>query len=169
LPKPKVLAPQAGMSDWDDPGAWTKSGDWYVRSGGEYVPFRVTPTAGTFVFTAKLQKGKRLQWFVHYKDSRNHALFQMDKKFFYRKQVINGKAIELAKVAHGLGEGGDLMATVQIDVRATSIVHNLRKNDQWVPLDTWSDPGGGFENGKFGFLIPGRDQYALLHFGYFAR
>ena len=167
--KPEAVRPQAGMDGWENPGAWGRTGDWWVRQGGEFVPYRITPTTGTFVFSARVYKGKRLQWFLRYLDPKSHVLFQMDKKNFYRKLVGGGKTTELAKTPHGLPEKDDVEVTIQIDIRNESIVHYIRKGNEWVSIDTWNVPGGDLDKGRFGFFIPGRDQYGLLHFNFYGK
>lgn len=156
---------QGGMDAWEDPGGWTRHGQWSVHRGGNFVLFRITPTAGSFVFTAMLNKGSRLQWVVHYADKNNYALFQMDDKFFYRKQVLNGKTTELAKVPHRMGRNN--YCTLQMNVAPGSIVHKIRNGQKWDTLDVWNESGRSFVNGKFGFLIPGSDQVALSNFNFY--
>ncbi len=163
------LSRQVGMAGWEDPGGWVRAADWYVRRGGEFVPFQVTPTAGTFVFTARLRHGKRLQWFLRYADSRNYVLCQMDRKTFHRRLIAGGRMTELAKVSHGLPDRAVLEATIQIDISPSSVDHSIRKGNDWIVLDSWDDPNGGFDKGKFGFLIPGQDEYGILHFAFHAR
>ena len=63
-----ALAP-SGMSKWDDPSGWKQENGAFVRKGGDYVLYGVTPTSGTFIFSAMLTKGHRLQWVVNYTDS----------------------------------------------------------------------------------------------------
>jgi len=162
-------APKSGMADWENPAAWTSEDKWFVRTGGELQSFRVTPTSGVFTFTAVLRRGRRLQWILRYTDQANYLLFQADKKTFYRRQVVNGRNTELAKKPLGLEQSGNLEVTLQIEVTPASIVHRVRKGNEWVELDAWQDPGGNFANGKFGLLINGRDQVALSDFSHQAK
>ncbi len=71
------LAP-SGMSSWDDPGAWKREGDSFIRKGGDFVLYRVVPASGTFIFSAMLTKGHLLQWVLNYSDPKNYVLFQID-------------------------------------------------------------------------------------------
>jgi hypothetical protein len=154
------------MADWENAAAWTSEDKWFVRTGGEFQFFRITPTSGVFTFTAVLRRGRRLQWILRYTDPANYLLFQADKKTFYRRQVVNGKNTELAKKPLGVEQSGNLEVSLQIEVTPSSIVHRLRKGSEWVELDAWQDPGGNFANGKFGLLINGRDQVALSDFSH---
>ena len=160
---------KSGMADWENAAAWTSEDKWFVRTGGELQFFRVTPTSGVFTFTAVLRRGRRLQWILRYTDQANYLLFQADKKTFYRRQVVNGKNTELAKKPLGLEQSANLEVTLQIEVTPASIVHRVRKGNEWVELDAWQDPGGNFANGKFGLLINGRDQVALSDFSHQAK
>ncbi len=165
-----AAAPQVktgGMADWDNPGGWVKEAQWLVHKGGNFVTYRTTPTTGTFVFTAALLKGRRLRWFVNYVDAKNYAFFEMDKKFFYRKDVTGGRTQDLGKVQHNLEQ--DRYYTLQIDIAPGSVVHKFSKNDRWTTLDAWSQPGRNFSSGKFGFLIQGSDQVGLSNFSFIPR
>ena len=92
-----ALAP-SGMSKWDDPSSWKKENDGFVRKGGDYVLYGVAPTSGTFVFSAMLTKGHRLQWVVNYTDPNNYDLFQIDDNNFYRTDIRNGQKVSDAKI-----------------------------------------------------------------------
>jgi hypothetical protein len=164
----RVQAPAArGMADWDEPDAWKQEGQWYVRKGGNFVGFKPSVVNGTFVFTVDLRKGRRLQWVAGRVDPRNYALFQMDKKYFYRLQVVNGKEKELQRVPHALERQN--VFTLQIDVSSSGVVHKLQMDGKWTPLDDWQEPARAFSNGKFGFLLPGGDTIALSNFSFTPR
>ncbi|HEY2015085.1 MAG TPA: protein kinase [Bryobacteraceae bacterium] len=159
----KVAAKSLGMADWDDAAAWTQESGWYVRKGGNFVGYKAAPTAGTFVFTADLRKGKRLEWVLARKDAKNYILFQMDKKFFYRTIVVDGKETQLTKAPYSAPKGGAL--TIEVDVTADGVVNKLY-DGTWVVLDAWSEAARQFDKGKFGFQIPGGDVVALSNFSF---
>ena len=153
-----------GMSDWEDPAGWSLANNWYARKGGNFVGYKPAQTAGTFVFTVELRKGKKLQWAAARTDDFNYVLFQMDKKFFYRVQVVNAKETQLKKVPHSLEK---LPAyTIQMEVANGSIVHKYWDGSKWLLLDDWQEPGRPFQNGKFGFLLPGADTIGLSNFSF---
>ena len=154
----------AGMDQWEDPTGWTRENDWYVRQGGDAVLYRFTPLAGQFEFTVILRKGRRLRWVVNHTGSKNYALFEADKKNFYRRQVVNGKDSELARVAHAIAEGSPL--NLRIEIFGETIVHSVRTGSHWTTLDTWTDRSRNFTAGRFGFLIPGKDVVAISNFRY---
>ncbi len=154
----------AAMAEWEKPGGWVRDGKWFVHRGGNFVLFGITPTAGRFVFTAMVRKGRRLQWVVDQTDDKNYVLFQMDKRFFYRNQVRRGVTTTLAKIPHGMDKQN--FYTVQLKVTPNSIVHEAYDGKNWVPLDTWGEAGHSFVNGRFGFLIPGSDEVALSNFDF---
>jgi serine/threonine-protein kinase len=155
-----------GMSKWDNPLAWSQEKGAYVHRGGDYTLYGVSPATGTFVFSAELQKGHRLQWVVHYINAANYDLFQMDDNNFYRTSIRNGQKVGEAKVA----QKGDKKSfhTIQIRVEANQIVHQIRQGDNWIVLDRWSEPGNDLSAGKFGFYLPGNDQVALSSFAHYA-
>jgi len=157
-----ALAP-SGMSKWDDPAGWKQEKESFIRKGGDFVLYGVSPASGTFMFSAMLTKGHRLQWVVNYTDARNYALFQIDENNFYRTIVHNGEKINDVKIPHK-GEKKSFR-TLQVHVSATEIVHQIRQGDTWVTLDRWQ--GSSLSSGKFGFYLPGNDQVSLANFAYY--
>jgi serine/threonine-protein kinase len=155
-----------GMSKWDNPLAWSQEKGTYIHRGGDFVLYGVSPAAGTFVFSAQLQKGHRLQWVVHYTNANNYDLFQMDDNNFYRTSIRNGQKTADAKAP----QKGDKKTfhTIQIRVEADQIVHQIKQGDNWVVVDRWAEPGNDLSVGKFGFYLPGNDQVALSSFGHYA-
>jgi hypothetical protein len=158
----KVEPQSAGMSDWDDPAGWVKENEWYIRKGGNFVGYKPAQTNGSFVFTADLRKGKRLQWVASWSSPQSFVLFQMDKKFLYRMQVAAGKETQLAKAQHPPIK--QEIYTIQMDVAPGSIVNRLYDGATWVVLDEWKEAGRNFGDGKFGFMLPGSDALALSNF-----
>ncbi|MGA8540775.1 MAG: protein kinase [Terriglobales bacterium] len=159
------LAP-SGMSKWDDPGAWKHEKGVFEHKGGEFVMYGVSPTSGTFIFSAMLRKGRRMQWVLNCTDANNYVLFQMDENNFYRTVVRNGQKGDETKVPHKSDKRS--FQTIQIRVGPNEITHQIKQGDTWQVLDRWTQSGSNLSLGKFGFLIPGNDQVALASFGHYA-
>jgi hypothetical protein len=159
-----ALAPN-GMSKWEDPASWKQENGGFVRKGGDYVLYGVVPTSGTFVFSAMLTKGHRLQWVVNYTDPNNYDLFQIDDNNFYRTDVRNGQKVSDAKIPHKGGK--KTFHALQIHVSPTEITHQIKQGDAWVVLDRWTQPGANLAAGRFGFYLPGGDQVSLANFGHY--
>lgn len=153
-----------GMTDWDTAGAWKLENDWYLRKGGDFIGYKPASTNGTFLFTIEQRHGKRMQWVAARTDAKNYVLFQIDKKTFYRAQVVNGKETQLKKVP--LPVHKQSAYTIEVDVASGSIVNRLHEGSEWVVLDSWAEPNRAFGNGKFGFYIPGSDEVALSNFSF---
>jgi hypothetical protein len=151
-----------GMAGWEQASAWTQEGTWYVRKGGNLVLYKASPSAGTYTFNGKLRKGKRLQWMVNVRDDKNYLLFQVDKKYFYRNQVIDGKSTQIVKVGHGMDKADAY--TIEVRVKSGNVVNKMFNGETWGTLDSWSEAGTDFSKGKFGMLIPANDQVALENF-----
>jgi hypothetical protein len=158
------LAP-GGMSKWDDSAGWKQDKGSFVRKGGDFVTYGVSPTTGTFVFSAMLTKGHRLQWVLNFTDANNYVLFQMDDNNFYRTVVKNGQKGDETKIANKGGKKS--FHTLQVRVTSNEILHQIRQGDNWVVLDRWAQPSSNLTLGKFGFYIPGNDQVALSSFGHY--
>jgi hypothetical protein len=158
------LAP-SGMNKWDGPDPWRQENGVYVRKGGDYILYNLTPTSGTFVFSAMLNKGHRLQWVVNYTDPNNYDLFQIDDNNFYRTDVRNGQKVSDAKIPHKSEKKS--FRTLQVRITPTEVVHQIKEGDNWTTLDRWSQPGTNLSSGRFGFYLPGGDQVSLASFGHY--
>ncbi|MFZ1005526.1 MAG: protein kinase [Candidatus Sulfotelmatobacter sp.] len=158
------LAP-SGMSKWDPAADWKQEKGSFTRKGGDFVMYTVSPTSGTFIFSAMLTKGHRLQWMLDCTDANNYILFQMDDNNFYRTVVKNGQKGDETKIPHKNDKKS--FRTFQIRVTPTEIVHQIRQGDGWVVLDRFTQSGANLSLGRFGFYIPGNDQVALANFGHY--
>ncbi len=157
------LAP-SGMQDFADASGWKSDQGWFVHRGGGFLLNNASSTAGTFQFSAILDKGKVLQWVFNYTDDRNYELFQMDENNFYRSQVRDGKKTEEAKFQFKTDKKKS--RTFQIVVTPNRIVHQIQKGNGWVALDTWNASAGN--SGKFGFYLPGNEEVKVSNFSHFS-
>ena len=155
----------SGMSKWDDPAGWKQEKGSFTHKGGDFVMYGVSPTTGTFVFSAMLAKGHRMQWMLNVTDANNYILFQMDDNNFYRTVVKNGQKGDETKISHKMDKKS--FHTLQIRVGPNEIVHQIRQGDSWFVLDRWTQPGSNLGLGKFGFYIPGNDQIGLSSFSHY--
>jgi len=161
---PLSLAP-GGMQDFEDPAGWRPNNEWFVHKGGRFLLFKAAPASGTFVFSAILDKGRRLQWFFHYTDEKNYELFQMDENNFYRSLVHDGDTTEALKVPFKTEKKKP--RTFQVTVSANRIVHQIQQGNAWVTLDSWSQPGDNLSSGNFGFYLPGGDEIEVSNFSFY--
>ena len=154
------------MSKWDDPAGWKHEGDSFTRKGGDFVLFGVTPTSGTFVFSAMVTKGRLLQWVFNYTDSKNYVLLQIDDNNFYRCVYRNGQKTE--EIIAPRKSDKKSFRTLQIRVSPTELIHEIKDGDGLKVLDRLTQPGINLTQGKFGFYIPGSDEVAVssfVHYG----
>jgi len=170
LASAKAVAPapkMGGMADWEDPSGWTRDGETWVHHGGNFVPYKL-PAKGTYTFTVQLLKGGNMfkgghiRWYVDYVDPKNYGLFEIDKKTFWAKEVTNGKSKDREKTQHGVDN--EKSFTIQVDVSPDHVVHRIKNGDNWLTLDSWTEPGRIFSDGKFGFYIPGNDEIGISDF-----
>lgn len=165
---PTPTARVGTIADFADAAGWQKEGDSYAHKGGGFVGYKITPTRGTFSFIVQLVKGggvfrgAKIRWYLNFKDTKNHALFELDKKNFVSKDVVNGKSTDREKTAHE--EDKDMSYAIQIDVTPERVVHKLKSGDQWIVIGSWNQPGRNFTDGQFGFYIPGNDEIAVMEF-----
>ena len=159
------LAP-LGMENWGTPGAWRPENNYFVRRGGGFILYRALSTSGTFVFSASLQKGKRLQWVTNFVDERNYELFSTDDNYFYRSEVRDGQTTEGARVPLKIDK--KKFRTLQVHVSKGQIVHQVLEGDKWEVLDFWAPPNRDLSGGSFGFYIPSSDEVNLANFSFYA-
>jgi hypothetical protein len=161
-----------GMADWEDPSGWTRDGEAWVHKGGNFVPYKL-PAKGTYEFTVQLLKGGNMfkgghiRWYVDYADPKNYGLFEIDKKTFWAKEVSNGKSKDRIKTPHGLENQKSF--TIRVEVSPDHVVHRIKTGDTWLTLDSWTEAGRIFSDGKFGFYIPGSDEIAISDFKFTPR
>jgi hypothetical protein len=162
-PAPKV----GGMADFEDPSGWTRDGEAWLHKGGNFLPYKL-PAKGTFTFTVQLLKGGNIfkgghiRWYVDYIDPKNYGLFEIDKKTFWAKEVTNGKNKDREKTQHGVDN--EKSFSILIDIMPDHVVHRIKNGDTWLTLDSWTEAGRNFSDGKFGFYIPGNDEISISDF-----
>jgi len=164
---PAPTAKVGGMADWEDPSGWVRDGDAWVHKGGNFVAYKL-PAKGVYTFTVQLIKGGNIfrgghiRWYADFIDGKNYGLFEIDKKTFWAKAVTNGKSKERVKTPHGLEDQKTF--TLQVDVAPEHVVTRLKNGDTWITLDSWTEAGRNFSDGKFGFYIPGNDEIGITDF-----
>ena len=172
--RPAAPVPMANaMAQFQDAQSWTKDGDSWVHKGGGFVPFRPAPK-GLFTFNVELVKGGgvfragAIRWCLQYVDPKNYLLFELDRKNFRAWVIKEGQRLErVPKTPHNLGNQKSF--TIQIDVTADRLLQKVRGGETWKTLDTFSEPGRDFTQGKFGFLIQGNDEIAISDFQFVPR
>jgi hypothetical protein len=174
-PPPAAAAKSSPVAvpDWSKSGWAMEDGAW-VRKGGNFVVIKSGPVNGTISFTAELKKGGgflrgagKIRWFVDYTNSKNYAVFELDKKNFQAKDVREGRAFDRERTQHNSGELRSV--DIQVEVTGDRITNRMKVGQQWVVLDSWTQPGRDFTDGKFGFFVPGSDEIGIANFRYVAR
>ena len=163
-PAPKI----GGMADFEDPSAWSKQGDLWTHRGGGFIFYKPRPS-GVITFTVQLLRGGnlfrggRIRWVLQYVDAKNYDLFELDRKNLWSKVIIDGKPFERGKYEHNLSDK-DKFYTLQIESAPEHLTHRVMNGGAWMPLDTWSETGRDFTQGKFAFLVQGNDEIGITDF-----
>jgi hypothetical protein len=164
---PVVVAKVGTMDDFENPALWKKDGDTWSHRGAGFLGYKTAPR-GTFQFTVQLVKGGglfrggRIRWALDYLDNKDYALFELDNKNFWAKEVVKGKTTDRAKTQLNLDKVK--MFTVQVEVTPQRVVHTILIDGKWFSMDSWTDNGRNFTEGKFGFLVQGDDEIAISDF-----
>jgi hypothetical protein len=180
-----LRATGAGMERWEHAEEWKLQNGWYSHHGGGFVLYDSPSGPGDYVFAMRLphsrnpfSHGGRTQWVVAYLDPKNYIEMQVDNKFFYRTEIVNGTRHELPKIEHHIPDSAQF-ATFSIEVSAGTLTQRYSvPNGDWKILDTWV-PGKtpslvegkmrNFTDGKFGFLIPEDRTLEISNFAYYSK
>ena len=46
------------------------------------------------------------------------------------------------------------------------IEHSIKRSGNWIVIDSWMQPGAVLTRGKFGLVIPWRDEFAVSSFSF---
>lgn len=162
-----VFQLRSPVADFDDPSQWHEEAGIWVHRGAGFLSYKLVPN-GVFTFTVDLLKGggffrgSRVRWAVNYIDSQNYALFEVDSKNFWARVVVRGKTFQRTHVSLDLSD--QMTLTVQLDVNPQHLVQKILIGGKWTTVDTWSELGRNFSDGKFGFLVQGNDEIGLREF-----
>lgn len=176
-PAPKVVAapkPVVGsMAQFDNPSLWREQDGIFRRRGAGVYTYSLTPN-GVFTFTIYLLKGGnifrsgRVRWVAQYLNARNYLLYELDSENLWAKVVENGTTYERKKIPHGVNKNVKNWR-LQVDLSPAAAVQRIERSGQWVTLDSFSEPGRNFTQGKFGILINGDDEVGLADFEFVGR
>jgi serine/threonine-protein kinase len=156
--KPKGIA----LGDWEKTGGWEKDGPYLSRKGGGIVFAPSAGEAGHYAFSAKVIKGKRLEWFVNYVDERNNVLFQLDDDHLTATSVVDGSK-KTIKVPVRVNK--EETVSVVMDIGDSSVSVNVAQQDRKFPASLAT----GHAAGKFAFRVPGKDEIELNEFHFVPR
>jgi hypothetical protein len=159
-PRAQPVVHKMNEAEWDNP--WSREGEWYVRRGGGFILYNITPTAGTFQFTVRTKGGKD-RWALGFLNGQSYILFELDKQQYNSTEYRGGrktphtekKKLNLKDEAH----------TIRMTVEPNRVVVTLLAGNQAVTLDEWTRSDGAFTNGKFGFF-PSGTQFWLGGFSF---
>ena len=174
-PKPEPVVPKAppiritSMEGFDSQEGWMKQdNDVWRRKGGGFLTYKL-PSHGVFTFAVYLVKGGslfrggRVRWVTDYVDSKNYVLSELDDNNLTIKDYVNGKPSDHGKFKHNV-ESKDKAWAIQIEIAPDRLTQRIQKDQQWITLDTWTDPAHKFTDGKFGFDVQGNDEIGVSDF-----
>jgi hypothetical protein len=174
-PKPEPVAPKppparvTSMDGFESLEGWMQqdNGVWRRRGGG-FLTYKL-PSSGVFTFAIYLVKGGnlfrggRVRWVTDYIDSRNYVSSELDENTLTVRDVVNGKSSEHGKFKH-TADNKDKAWAIQIEISPEHLIQRIQKDQQWITLDSWSNPGHNFADGKFGFWVQGNDEIGVSDF-----
>ena len=174
-PKPVPVAPKpppiriTSMEGFENQEGWTKqdNGIWRHRGGG-FLTYKL-PSSGVFTFAVYLVKGGnlfrggRVRWVTDYIDSKNYVLSELDDNNLTVRDVVNGKSSEHGKFKHNV-DSKDKAWAIELEISDDHLIQRIQKDQQWITIDSWTDPAHKFANGKFGFDVQGNDEIGVSDF-----
>jgi hypothetical protein len=161
------------MSNFEAPGTWRMEDNIWKHRGAATLTYGIQPN-GIFTFSiymlkgGSLLRGGRVRWVLGYQDPKNYLLFELDEENLWSKVVENGKTLERKKIAHKQDKSMRVW-NILIDSSSGRLVHKIQGDNGWTELDSWSEPGRDFTQGKFGILVTGNDEVGLSNFQFTGR
>jgi serine/threonine-protein kinase len=178
-----LRATGGGMEHWQHPEDWKLQDGWYVHRGG-LVLYDSPPGPASYDFVLRLRRshnpfsaGARIRWVVSYVDANNYVEMQLDNKFFYRAEVVDGTRHDSPKLPHHIPDNAQFV-TISIEVLPTTLVQRYSvPGGGWQILDSWergkdaslTNPARRFTDGKFGFVVPTGRDLEMSNFSYYPR
>lgn len=121
--------------------------------------------AGTYMFTAMMPKGKRLDWVVSFADAKNNVTYELNDDHLERTEYVEGKKQNVAKPR--LRVKLDQWVQITIEVTSNSIVTSIKQESNNFPaIDKFTGQDENFLKGHFGFRVPGKDRLAVGNFAF---
>jgi len=96
------------------------------------------------------------------------VLFQLERKSFIRREVVNGRVGSETKFDHRLSDKLQNYS-VQIEISPNTVKTFLLDGSAWREVDSWSTSSRNLTQGKFGLVIPGGDIFGLSSFKFTPR
>jgi hypothetical protein len=150
------------------PAGWTVRDGWHTRRGGGIVLYDLRTTDGRAVFSVRLSGtnlfsgGRRLGWIVAYRDDLNYMRCEIDRRNYYRIDIVNGTPTEVV-IPHQIPLNGPVVH-IGITIAGSRLVQQYRATDgQWQTFDSWTRESSGL-TGRFGFFVPGNLELAISNF-----
>jgi hypothetical protein len=180
-PATSAAVPLGSMDGFERAGDWSRTGTWFTRRGGGFALYGQPRPLGRIAFTLKprrsrnfLRGGPRVRWVAGYGDPRNYMLVEMDDKYFYRSEVVDGKKTDLPRVEHGISWENPFF-NIAVEVTEQRLIHQFSlEKAPWTVFDTWDRRSSGsaastrtFADGKFGFYLPGNDEIEVSNFAFY--
>ncbi len=168
------------MEQWT--GKWTQQDQWFLCKGGGFVLYKAQHLSGTVMFTVKIPHGhifssaQRLRWVVNFVDDKNYVLYELDNKYLYRTEVVDGNKQPVQRNRHSIPSSAQFV-NLNIQVSPTALLQRYSLQDNtWHVLDNWDKSAAkptlyqgktsSFTEGQFGFLLPGSDEVELSNFSF---
>ncbi len=154
--KAAPIQPGMALADWQKVG-FEKSGDYLVRKGNGVFQTPIAAGAGSYTFTARMEKGKKLEWYATYQDDKNNVLLQVeDDKLTVTTLAAGVKSVtkNAIQIKH------DRWLVVAQEVAPDQIHITLTQDDQNKFSASVNHPLAG----RFAFKVSGRDELMLAHF-----
>ena len=79
------------LAEVEKSGGWESENGSLTRTGGNIVVLPVGQAAGSYAFTAMMQKGKHLDWMVNYIDAKNYVSYELSSDTLSRTEYGDGQ------------------------------------------------------------------------------
>ena len=160
-PAPKTPRQGLATADLEKSMGFAREDSYLIRRGGGLTQMPLPAGPASITFTARVQKGKRLEW-VLVLDDNSTVLYQLDGERLTRTVTTDGSPRGVVTKAT-LKIPRDKWFTVTIGLNEDSIATGAAPGDQHdAPVDQLT--GRKIAAQKFGFRIPGKDEILVSDF-----
>lgn len=181
VPKPATpVSASSGMEHFENLNKWTKNGNWYVREGGDFALYG-NPHPGRIGFSVKTRRrflaigSPRIRWVISFADTKNYVLLEMDSKFLYKSEFIDGRKSDVQKVPHKVSWAPEFIQ-LALEVTESRLIHRYWDGHSWTVFDDWNHESlhaqgatnpRNFADGKFGFYLPDTERIEVSNFTFY--
>jgi CheY-like chemotaxis protein len=144
-----------------------------VHRGGGFLPYHTPKLPGRYFFQAHAKLGgvlrkSKLQWYAGYQDSGNYVLFSLDGKHAEVKEVRDGRAVDVGRIAFPVES--EQWVQIEVNVNPDKLQARARAGEgEWRDLSPVTSSDHDFTKDNVGIYVPPNEEVAVANFRFSSR